>query len=192
MILSDHRIQQLVYDRRLGIEPYTQEQLNPASYNVRLSSKALVWVRSRYDAIDLSKPIDPLMGLVEFGNTQEKGFLLQRGYAALFSTVERVRIPISLVARVEGRSSLGRLGLVIHQTAGFIDPGFEGHVTLEIMNQNPQHDIVLRAGMQIAQLVFEMLDGTPIQAYKGKYQTQIDQPVESRIYKEFQDAEPVR
>lgn len=106
------------------------------------------------------------------GNTmsiEDYPCLLQPDQFILGSTKERIRVPVDLLARVEGRSSIGRLGIMIHITAGFIDPGFEGNITLEIKNVSDQ-PFPLRYGDRICQVVFEELDQTCIHPYDGKYQ----------------------
>ena len=107
---------------------------------------------------------------------QEHGYTLQPGGFVLAETAETLRLPPDLAARVEGKSSLGRLGLVVHMTAGYIDPGFYGVVTLEICNLNPVHPIVLRPGMAIAQVAFTVLTA-PVRHLYGErgnhYQHQV-------------------
>lgn len=117
----------------------------------------------------------------------EAAFILEPGVFTLATTLERVKMPRNLVARVEGKSSLGRLGLIIHATAGFIDPGFVGNITLEMMNLSPR-PIDLIIGMRICQLSFDKVDGRVERPYghpalKSKYQGQSG-VTESRAYKE--------
>lgn len=198
MILSDLDIAARLAAGDLVIDPIDlSTQLQPASVDLRLGADVVRWIRpndENNEAIDVAK-ITParLMRKHEHRATGELdedvapskydgAILIQPGEFMLGTTVERVRIPRSLAARVEGRSSVGRLGLAVHVTAGFIDPGFEGQITLEIVNFNP-YPIWLRPGMRIAQLVFAETK-TEGSAYRGKYQGQAG-TTESRAHVDF-------
>ena len=166
--------------RHLSIAPYSRSHLNPASYDVTLSPVVRVFKHT-------SEPID--VADVQEGHTsrldmrEAKGrFVLSPGDFILGATSEVITLPETLVARVEGKSSLGRLGLVVHSTAGFIDPGFSGSITLEIANLSPR-PVVLRMGMRIAQIAFTPMNAAPLKSYAqtGRYQGQEPgEPVESR------------
>ena len=132
MVLSDSAIRRLVDAGRIGIEPYDPTLMQPSSLDVRVDRLFRVFRNSRYPYIDVKEEQEGLTELVEVADTEP--FILHPGEFVLGSTLERVTLPDDLVARLEGKSSLGRLGLLIHSTAGFIDPGFDGHVTLELSN----------------------------------------------------------
>jgi dCTP deaminase len=154
VLLSDQDLHAAISGGRLGIEPYETAMLQPASIDVRLDRAFLVFENHRHDCIDPSVEQADLTRLVEVPDGE--AFVLHPGEFVLASTYERVRLPRDLAARLEGKSSLGRLGLVTHSTAGFIDPGFEGHVTLELSNLATL-PIKLWPGMKVGQLaVFQM------------------------------------
>src|SRR5579875_241720 len=149
MILSDRSIREAIESGRLGVQPYDPSLIQPASLDVRLDNKFLVFRNTKRPFIDVKEPADDLMEMIEVA-PNEPMYLHPREFI-LASTVERVRLPSDLVARLEGRSSLGRLGIVIHSTAGFIDPCFDGNVTLEISNMASM-PVTLYPGMRIGQL----------------------------------------
>lgn len=185
MILSDRSINEAIASGRLGIDPFDPKLVQPSSIDVRLDNKFLVFRNTKRAYIDVKQPADDLMEMIEVG-PDEPMFLHPHEFV-LGSTIERVRMPDDLVARLEGRSSLGRLGVVIHSTAGFIDPAFEGHVTLEISNL-ANLPIALYAGMRIGQLSFSVMT-TPAERPYGpargsKYSGQ-DVPTPSRLYLDF-------
>ena len=132
MVLSDRTIRRLLGEGRIGIEPYEEELLQPSSVDVRVDRLFRVFRNSRYPFIDVKQEMEELTELVEIDS--DDAFILHPGEFVLGSTLERITLPDDLVARLEGKSSLGRLGLLIHSTAGFIDPGWDGHVTLELSN----------------------------------------------------------
>ncbi|MGH3131889.1 MAG: dCTP deaminase, partial [Gaiellaceae bacterium] len=132
MVLSDRTIQRLLAEGRIGVDPYDESLLQPSSVDVRVDRWFRVFHNARYPFIDVKQPQEELTELVEVDD--ETPFILHPGEFVLGSTLERIRLPDDLVARLEGKSSLGRLGLLIHSTAGFIDPGWDGHVTLELSN----------------------------------------------------------
>src|SRR5713226_8112849 len=129
MVLSDKTIRALREKGRIEIDPYDPSLLQPSSVDVRVDRYFRVFRNSRYPFIDVKAEQEDLTEMVEI---DAEPFILHPGEFVLGSTLERVRLPDDLVARLEGKSSLGRLGLLIHSTAGFIDPGWGGHVTLEL------------------------------------------------------------
>src|SRR5205085_9828881 len=156
------------------IDPYDPSLLQPSSVDVRVDRYFRVFRNSRYPFIDVKEAQEELTELVEIED--ETPFILHPGEFVLGSTLERVRRRDDLVRRLEGKSSLGRLGLLIHSTAGFIDPGFDGHVTLELSNV-ANLPITIYYGMKIGQISF-MLMTEPASAPYGsdkigsKYQGQ--------------------
>ncbi|NLE86437.1 MAG: dCTP deaminase [Myxococcales bacterium] len=185
MILSDRDIRERLARGDLGIEPLDDPelQIQPASVDLRLGASFVVYRLPHVPCID---PHDArsVEGYTERIDIAPDGaFVLQPGEFALGSTWERVRVPADLVARVEGRSSIGRLAVVVHATAGFIDPGFEGQITLELSNLG-RCAVKLYPGMRISQVVFHTMTSPaerPYGADRGsKYQGQ-GGPVPSRI-----------
>ena len=186
MILSDRSIREAIDSGRLGIVPFDPQLIQPSSIDVRLDNKFLVFRNTKRAFIDVKQPADDLMELIEVG-AEEPMFLHPHEFV-LGSTIERVRIPNDLVGRLEGRSSLGRLGIVIHSTAGFLDPSYEGHITLEISNL-ANLPITLYPGMRIGQISFVEMT-TPAERPYGpargsKYSGQ-QLPTASRLYLDFQ------
>ena len=154
-VLSDATIRELIESGRIKIEPFDPGMIQPASVDVRLGSSFRVFHNHRIQSIDLS---DPPRDLTEHVEVDEHGeFVIHPGEFVLGRTVELLELPDDVVSRIEGKSSVGRLGLVVHATAGFVDPGFRGTLTLEITNFNSV-PIVLRPGLPIAQLSFMALD----------------------------------
>jgi dCTP deaminase len=191
MVLSDRTIRRLLEEGRIGIDPYSDELLQPSSVDVRVDRLFRVFRNSRYPFIDVKEPMEDLTELVEVAD-DEQPFILHPGEFVLGSTLERIRLPDDLVARLEGKSSLGRLGLLIHSTAGFIDPGWDGHVTLELSNV-ANLPITLYVGMKIGQLSFVELTEPAENPYGAallgsKYQVQAG-PTPSRYWKNFSDAQ---
>lgn len=155
MILSDGTIRQLLASGRLVIEPLEPSQIQPASVDVRLGDEFLVFRNHTAEVIDPYANPTELMEKVVVA--QDESFILHPGEFVLGTTLELVGLPNDLVARVEGKSSLGRLGLLIHATAGFVDPGFRGQVTLELSNVATL-PIRLWPGMRVGQFSFHSLD----------------------------------
>lgn len=177
MLLSDSDIRKFVSDHTIGYEPYNERYLQPSSIDMTLDSMIRVPKRG-LRAIDLKH--------VPAGHTSEdlipeEGYVLQPGTFLLASTREVLSLPSFIAARVEGKSSLGRLGMAIHITAGYIDPGFVGNVTLEIRNFAPW-SLRIYEGMPIAQVAFMMMNGPVEHDYgaTGHYQGQRG-PTESRF-----------
>jgi dCTP deaminase len=187
MVLSDRTIRQLLEEGRIGIEPYEEELLQPSSVDVRVDKLFRVFRNSRYPFIDVKQEMEDLTELVEVD--PDEAFILHPGEFVLGSTLERITLPDDLVARLEGKSSLGRLGLLIHSTAGFIDPGWDGHVTLELSNV-ANLPITIYYGMKIGQLSFVQLTEPAEHPYGSgglgsKYQGQVG-PTPSRYWRNFE------
>ena len=186
MVLSDRTIRRLVEEGAIGVEPYDEALLQPSSIDVRVDRYFRVFRNSLYPFIDVKQEQEDLTELVEIAD--ETPFILHPGEFVLASTLETVRLADDLVARLEGKSSLGRLGLLIHSTAGFIDPGWDGHVTLELSNV-ANLPITIYHGMKIGQLSFMQLSEAAERPYGSgglgsKYQGQKG-PTPSRYWKNF-------
>jgi dCTP deaminase len=154
-VLSDTTIRELIDSGRIRIDPWDPSMVQPASVDVRLGNSFRVFHNHRIQSIDLANPPRDLTEHVEID--QDGQFVIHPGEFVLGRTVELLELPDDIVSRIEGKSSCGRLGLVVHATAGFVDPGFRGTLTLEITNFNSV-PIVLRPGLPIAQLSFMALD----------------------------------
>jgi len=154
-VLSDGTIRRLVADGRVVIEPWDPDMVQPASVDLRLGDSFRVFHNHLAPAIDLDRPPERLTELIEIDPGES--FVIHPGEFVLGATLERVSLPDDVVARIEGKSSLGRLGLIVHATAGFVDPGFAGTLTLEITNLT-RIPIILWPGKPIAQLSFMALD----------------------------------
>lgn len=169
MILSDRSIRALIKEGDLDISPFDADLIQPSSVDVRLARTFRVFHNHRTGIIDVRAPMDELTEEVTVAD--DEPFILHPGEFVLASTLERVRIPDDVVSRLEGKSSLGRLGLLIHSTAGFIDPGFAGDITLELSNV-ARLPIALYANMRIGQLSFTKLSTRADNPYRGNYQGQ--------------------
>ena len=186
MLLSDHDIAAEIASGAIGLDPFDAEMIQPASVDVRLDKYFRIFQNHRYPNIDPSIEQAELTRLVQPDG--DDPFILHPGEFVLASTYEEVALPIHLSARLEGKSSLGRLGLLTHSTAGFIDPGFTGHVTLELSNVATM-PIKLWPGMKIGQLCFFRLS-SPAEApygsakYGSRYQGQRG-PTPSRSWVHF-------
>lgn len=181
MVLSDRTIREEIAAGRLVIDPFDDSLVQPSSIDVRVANDFRVFRNNRQPYIDVRQPAPDLTELV----TVDEGepFILHPGEFVLGSTLERVGIPGNLVARLEGKSSLGRLGLLIHSTAGYIDPGFDGTITLEFSNV-ASLPITIHPGMRIGQISFLQMT-TPVDTpYQGKYQGQAG-PTASRSHHDF-------
>ena len=154
-VLSDGTIRRLIGEGTLKVEPWDPEMVQPASIDLKLGGSFRVFHNHKINAIDLASPPSDLTEHVKVDEGQS--FVIHPGEFVLGNTVEQVTMPDDLVARIEGKSSLGRLGLIVHATAGFVDPGFKGTLTLEITNLT-RVPIVLWPGRPIAQLSFMTLD----------------------------------
>ena len=187
MVLSDRTIRRLIDEGRIGIEPFDEELVQPSSVDVRVDRFFRDFRNSLYPFIDVKEEMEDLTELVETEDSEP--FILHPGEFVLGSTLERITLPDDLVARLEGKSSLGRLGLLIHSTAGFIDPGWDGHVTLELSNV-ANLPITIYVGMKIGQLSFVQLSEPAENPYGAaalgsKYQGQAG-PTPSRYWKNFE------
>jgi dCTP deaminase len=188
VVLSDRSIKSEIAAGRILIEPFDESLVQPSSVDVRVDRKFRVFHNARYPYIDVRKPMDDLTELVEI--TGEDPFVLHPGEFVLGQTLESITLPNDIVARLEGKSSLGRLGLLIHSTAGFIDPGWDGHVTLELSNV-ANLPITIYVGMKIGQLSFVQLSEPAERPYGtegigSKYQGQRG-PTPSRYWQNFRD-----
>lgn len=186
MLLSDRDIRAEVAAGRLRLEPWEPELVQPASIDVRLDRYFRVFNNWRYACIDPAVQQDDLTRLIEPAG--DEPFILHPGEFVLASTVEAVTLPDDLAGRLEGKSSLGRLGLITHSTAGFIDPGFAGHITLELSNL-ANLPIKLYPEMAIGQLCLFRLSSPAEHPYGAeplgsRYQDQRG-PTPSRSYLRF-------
>ena len=161
-VLSDGTIRRLVEEGRIVIEPWDPELVQPASVDLKLGDTFRVFHNHRTAAIDLREP--PTNLTEEIPVAEGEAFVIHPGEFALGRTQEWVELPDDIVARIEGKSSLGRLGLIVHATAGFVDPGFKGTLTLEITNLT-RVPIKLYPGLLIAQLSFMGLDAPAERPY---------------------------
>lgn len=187
MILSDRSIRKVISEQKLVINPFNDDNVQPSSYDVTLGTKFKVFKKTHKPYIDVREDI-PKDLTEELEVNEEEGLTIHADEFLLGATKEYIKMPDDLVSNLEGRSSVGRLGLVVHSTAGYIDPGFEGTVTLEISN-NSAMPIRIYPGMKIGQLVFEEMT-TPAEYPYGheklgsKYQGQKD-PTESSLHEDF-------
>lgn len=165
--------------REIDISPFSDSHLNPASYDLTLDPRIRLAIPYQRldDVVDMRK-VEP--GYTEPYTMDDTGFFLRSQQFLLASTIERVTLGHQIGSRIEGKSSLGRVGLAVHITAGFFDPGWDGECTLEIYNFLPR-PIIIYPGMRIAQMAFFRLDNSPLAGYeiKGHYQGQ-EGPTESR------------
>lgn len=186
MLLSDRDLRAELDAGSVILEPYDPGMIQPASIDVRLDRGFRVFENHRYATIDPAREQEGLTRLIEAAS--DEPFVLHPGEFVLAATYERVTLPDYLAARLEGKSSLGRLGLVTHSTAGFIDPGFTGHITLELSNVATL-PILLYPGMKIGQLCFFRLASPAEKPYGSgadgsRYQGQRG-PTASRSYLNF-------
>jgi dCTP deaminase len=187
VVLSDRDIRAEIEAGRIVIDPFIPEAVQPSSVDLHLDRRFRVFRNSRYPYIDVREEQPELTELVEIGG--DDPFILHPGEFVLGSTLERVELPNDLVARLEGKSSLGRLGLLIHSTAGYVDPGWEGNLTLELSNV-ANLPITLYDGMKIGQISFQRLS-SPVEVGYGdtrigsKYRGQRD-PTASLYHRDFE------
>ncbi len=184
MILSDLSIKEAIANGRLSIDPLVPDHIQPASVDLRVQDEFLIFHNVRKAFIDVREDQSDLTELVKAED--DKPFILHPGQFALGSTFEFVELGNDLVARLEGKSSLGRLGLLIHSTAGFVDPGFKGHLTLELSNISTL-PITIYPGMKIGQISFYQLSTEAERPYGtagNKYHGQ-QGPTPSRFFEEF-------
>ena len=186
MVLSDGTIRAEIAAGRLAFDPYDASLIQPSSVDVRVDRRFRVFHNARYPYIDVRQPMDDLTELVTVDG--DEPFILHPGEFVLGQTLERVRLPNDLVGRLEGKSSLGRMGLLIHSTAGFVDAGFEGNLTLELSNV-ANLPITVYHGMPIGQISFMRMDTAVERPYGSdeagsKYQGQAE-PTPSRFHLNF-------
>jgi dCTP deaminase len=186
VLLSDRDIRAEITGGRIGLEPYEPAMIQPSSIDVRLDRFFRLFDNHKYPFIDPAADQPELTRLVEVD--ADAAFILHPGEFVLGSTYEQVSLPDDVAARLEGKSSLGRLGLLTHSTAGFIDPGFSGHVTLELSNVATL-PIKLWPGMKIGQMCFFRLSSPAEKPYgsadySSRYQGQRG-PTASRSFLNF-------
>jgi len=186
VILSDRTLREQIAAGRIIIEPFDDGCVQPSSIDVKISNLFRVFRNHTARVIDVKDDMTELTELVDI--PADGVFMLHPGEFVLGSTLERVVVPTDMVARIDGKSSLGRLGLIIHSTAGFIDPGFDGHITLELTNIATL-PITLYPGMKVGQVSFMMMTTTADHPYGSgaqgsKYQGQRG-PTPSRYFENF-------
>lgn len=191
VIFSDRSIKQAREDGRILLTPWADEMLQPSSVDLRVASSFRVFENHRYPFIDPSQEQEGLTKVVQV--PERESFMLHPGEFVLGATLEQVKLADDIVARLEGKSSLGRLGLLIHSTAGFVDPGFEGTLTLELSNVATL-PIAIYPGMRIGQISFYQLSTPADQPYGSeqlgsKYQGQ-EGPTASRVHQDQQFQTP--
>jgi dCTP deaminase len=186
VVLSDRTIREEMAKGNIVIRPLGDGCVQPASVDLHLDRNILVFKNNRVPYIDVRATNDRLTDMITMGD--DDPFMLHPGEFVLGSTLEHVEVPAELVARLEGKSSLGRIGLLIHSTAGYVDPGWKGHLTLELSNVS-NLPITLYHRMKIGQISFLQLT-TPADRLYGsaelgsKYQNQVD-PTASRVYLDY-------
>ncbi|HCV27747.1 MAG TPA: dCTP deaminase [Dehalococcoidia bacterium] len=188
MVLSDRSIKEELSAGRIVIDPLNERDIQPASIDLHLDNAILVFRNSSKPYIDVREDLSDLTERQEIPD--DKPFILHPGEFVLGSTMEHIELPNDIVARLEGKSSLGRIGLVIHSTAGYIDPGWEGNLTLELTNV-ARLPITLYFGMRIGQISFQRMTTEVDRPYGSKelgsrYQGQ-SEPTTSRLHIDFDD-----
>lgn len=178
MILSDVTINKMLDSGELIVEPIQQDQIQPASVDITLGTSFSTAKAGPFNTLDFDHEI-------EYEKISADSYLLLPGQFVLATTGEYFELPDNLTAFVEGRSSLGRMGLFI-QNAGWVDPGFKGEITLELFNASAQA-IELKVGRRVGQLVFAKMDQPALHSYSGKYQGQRG-ATGSKIYQDIRKA----
>lgn len=186
MVLSDRTIKEELASGNIIINPLDENCIQPASVDVHLDRRLLLFRNSRRAYIDIREDMSDLTDLVTIEDN--KPFVLHPGEFVLASTLEYIELPSYLVARLEGKSSLGRIGLLIHSTAGYVDPGWKGHLTLELSNV-ANLPVTLYYSMKIGQISYLRLTTEADNPYGSpnlgsKYQGQTD-PTASRMHQDF-------
>ena len=186
MILSDRSLREEIAAGRIVVDPFEPDNVQPSSIDLRVDRYFRVFRNHTSRVIDVKENQEDLTELVEMDPSD--CFILHPGEFVLGATAERIGVPDDLVARIEGKSSLGRLGLLIHSTAGFIDPGFDGHITLELANV-ANLPITIYPGMKIGQVSFLRMTTPAEHPYgsastRSKYQGQRG-PTPSRYFENF-------
>ena len=187
MIFSDRTIKESIATGRISVEPYDESYVQPSSIDLRVDRYFRVFENHKYPHIDPRTRQEDLTTIVEV--VEDEAFVLHPGEFVLGSTLERIRLGDDVVARLEGKSSLGRLGLLIHSTAGFVDPGFDGYLTLELSNV-ANLPIAIYPAMKIGQISFYQMTTPADNPYGSteagsKYQGQRG-PTPSRIHRDYQ------
>lgn len=189
MVLADRTIKRLIAEGRIVIDPYDETLVQPCSVDVRIDRLFRTFRNnSKYPCIDVKQPQEDLTEEIEIKG--DKPFILHSNAFVLGSTLERIVVPNDLVAKIDGKSSLGRLGLLIHATAGFIDPGWDGHITLELSNA-ADLPITIYPGMRIGHISYMQLTEPAEHPYGSdglgsKYQGQRG-PTASRYWQNFRE-----
>lgn len=185
MILSDTDIKREIKSHHILISPFDPAAIQPASYDIELGNRVRIFKNITKPFLDIKNHVEDYMELVKIKDGEP--FIVHPGEFILGTSVEKVRIPTDLIARLDGKSSLGRLGIIVHATAGYIDPGFYGNITLEITNLS-NIPIALYPGMKIGQISFMRLESPAEMPYGerrgSKYQGQKG-PTVSRAWKDF-------
>jgi len=186
MMLSDRSLREALAAGTIEVEPLGENAIQPSSIDLRLASSFRIFRNHTRAIIDVKEDLSDLTELVEIDGDQP--FILHPGEFVLGSTLERVKVPNNLVARIEGKSSLGRLGLLIHSTAGFVDAGWNGQLTLELSNV-ASLPITLYPNMKIGQMSFMEMTTEADHPYGSgevgsKYQDQVG-PIASRYNENF-------
>ena len=189
-ILSDKTLKEYLKEGKIGFEPLTDEkQIQPSSIDMRLGDEVKLFKVVRKPYIDPKDPDDISTYMESTIVPEGEAFIIHPNEFALATTLEYVKVPDDLVARVEGRSSMGRLGITMHVTAGFIDPGFEGNITLEISNIGAM-PVALYPGQRVCQIVFETMTSPSEMPYghpkrNSKYMGQT-RPESSRVKLDYE------
>lgn len=186
MILSDRDIKAAIAEGRIKVQsdnPVVDHHIHASSMDLRLGNSFKLYDHSKFAVLDPKQPETFANNMRTIEVEEGEPFMVQPGEFVLGVTQETISLPDDLVARVEGRSSLGRLGIIVHSTAGFVDPGFSGTITLEISNLN-RLPVALYPGMRVCQLAFEIMSSPAETPYHkkafSKYQHQ-RLPEESRL-----------
>jgi dCTP deaminase len=192
-VLSDRSLREELARGRIVVHPLGDDAIQPASVDLRLEGAFRTFRATRRPYVDVREPQEELTELAVVAEGEP--FFVQPGSFVLAATIETIALPDDIVARVDGKSSLGRLGLLVHATAGYVDPGFRGKLTLELSNQS-QMPIALYPGMKIAQISFYRLSAPSERPYGSpglgsKYQGQ-EGPTPSRAYLDYQGRGPRR
>lgn len=165
MILSDKTIKAKIKSKEIKIDPFNEEDVQPTSYDLHLGNSILIFDEQKHQVIDVKEPVNDKMKRIELKDGDP--YVLMPGAFILANVKEITGVDKKHVGRLEGKSSIGRLGLIIHATAGFLDPGNELRMTLEMANLSPL-PIKIYAGMKIAQIAFEEVDKAVENPYGSK------------------------
>tara|TARA_Y100000310_G_scaffold323770_1_gene384654 strand:+ start:1008 stop:1586 length:579 start_codon:yes stop_codon:yes gene_type:complete len=186
-VLSDKDLLKAIESKRILIQPFKEDSVGPCSIDLSLGTAFRVFRKSEHTHIDPKEGIPD--NIMELTDKADEPFIIHPGEFVLASISEKIRIPDNMIGRLEGRSSWGRLGIVVHSTAGKVDPGFEGHLTLEIANLS-NLPVCLHPGAKIAQITFELLSSESQNPYHkkkdAKYMHESD-PSVSKISDEIKD-----